>query len=163
MEKQDIAKFGIIASVFIAITVLGILYAINVDTEENVSNEQPVTSEVTERNDTENLETIDSINAVDGTYTATGEYQSPAGDEKIDVEITISDGRISDVDVNALADNPTSKIYQERFQEGISGVIVGKKINEVEIASRINGSSLTPAGFKEAFDEIIQQASQLDS
>lgn len=93
----------------------------------------------------------------DGTYSATSVYNSPAGSEAVGVTLTINSDTITSVSIAVLAKDTRSINYQNLFSEGISGAVVGKKLNEAQV-SKINGSSLTPGGFNNAIDQIIVQA-----
>ncbi|MFB2554308.1 FMN-binding protein [Herbiconiux liangxiaofengii] len=93
----------------------------------------------------------------DGTYEATGSYTSPNGQEEIDVSITLAGDVITAVTVTPEATNPNSVNYQTQFADGISEVVVGKKIDEIEV-SRVAGSSLTSGGFNEAVETIKSEA-----
>jgi hypothetical protein len=94
----------------------------------------------------------------DGEYSAKGNYISPNGKEEIDVSITLADDVITAVTVTPDATNPTAIQYQTQFADGISAVVVGKKIDEIDV-SRVAGSSLTSGGFNEAVDAIKADAS----
>jgi uncharacterized protein with FMN-binding domain len=93
----------------------------------------------------------------DGTYSATANYTSPAGSESIGVTLTVTGDIITAVSIDKLAENPRSQDYQTLFSEGISGAVVGKKLDEAQV-SKVNGSSLTPGGFNNAVDQINLQA-----
>ena len=89
----------------------------------------------------------------DGTYEATGGYTSPNGKEEIDVSITLAGDVITAVTVTPEATNPNSVNYQTQFADGISSVVVGKDIDEIDV-SRVAGSSLTSGGFNAAVETI---------
>jgi uncharacterized protein with FMN-binding domain len=93
----------------------------------------------------------------DGDYRATGWYGGQPS--SIGVSVTLADGVITDVEVETHATNPTSLDYQQRFAGGVAEVVVGKRIDEVEV-SRIAGSSTTPDGFNDAIDRIRERASR---
>ena len=93
----------------------------------------------------------------DGTYEATGTYTSPNGKEEIDVSLTLAGDVITAVTVTPEATNPNSVNYQNQFADGISEVVVGKDIDEIEV-SRVAGSSLTSGGFNEAVETIKSEA-----
>lgn len=93
----------------------------------------------------------------DGSYSATGSYLSPAGQEEIYVTLILDNGLISDADVEVRASNPTSKMMQTAFTQGFSGQVVGKNIDEVSLTV-VNGSSLTPKGFMDALSKIKAEA-----
>lgn len=89
----------------------------------------------------------------DGTYSADGSYRSPAGTETIGVTITLKGDVITKVTVVPKATDPKSDRFQDMFASGISEVVVGKKIDTLQV-SKISGSSLTSGGFNEAVTKI---------
>lgn len=93
----------------------------------------------------------------DGTYSATGNYGSPAGAETIGVTITLKSDVIADAVVEAHATNPRSKIMQADFVANYKPLVIGKKIDEVRL-TKVSGSSLTSTGFNEALAKIKAQA-----
>ncbi|WP_370545032.1 hypothetical protein [Herbiconiux sp. VKM Ac-1786] len=93
----------------------------------------------------------------DGTYEAKGSYTSPNGQEEIDVSLTLAGDVITAVTVTPEATNPNSVNYQTQFADGISEVVVGKDIDEIDV-SRVAGSSLTSGGFNEAVETIKSDA-----
>jgi uncharacterized protein with FMN-binding domain len=96
-----------------------------------------------------------------GTYTASGSYTSPGGRETIDVALTIANDTVTAVNVTPHPDNPTTSQYQNRFKNGVSGRIVGKKVDNAKISisdGNVNGSSLTLRGFNQALELIKSQA-----
>jgi hypothetical protein len=93
----------------------------------------------------------------DGTYTADGQYVSPAGEEHVGVTLTLADGVITDAQFEGKTQHPTSKIMQGKFSEGYNAVVVGKSIDELSLTV-VNGSSLTPKGFMDAVAKIKVEA-----
>jgi hypothetical protein len=93
----------------------------------------------------------------DGEYDAEGSYANPAGTSKVEVDLTLKDGLISDVEVTPEAENATSKQFQEQFASGIADVVVGKSIDAINV-SKVAGSSLTVGGFDKAIEEIKADA-----
>lgn len=91
----------------------------------------------------------------EGVYTATGEYGS--GPSSITVTVTLVDDVINAVRVTPHATNPTSLDFQRRFAAAIPAVVVGKRIDEVEVG-RLAGSSGTPDGFNAAIQRIKEEA-----
>jgi hypothetical protein len=92
-----------------------------------------------------------------GTYSTTGSYQTPGGQESILVKVTLADGVITDATVTQEGKTGEAQEYQSKFVSGYKSQVVGKKINEVNL-SRVAGSSLTPIGFNDAIDDIEKQA-----
>ena len=93
----------------------------------------------------------------DGTYTALGEYTSPAGPEHITVTLTLKDGVITEVSSTEESENPKSQYMQKQFAEGVSTAVTGKSIDSLDLAV-VNGSSLTPKGFMDALEKIKAEA-----
>jgi uncharacterized protein with FMN-binding domain len=98
-----------------------------------------------------------SAEYTDGTYTATGDYVSPAGPSQVTVEITLKDDAVADVNVTPLSTDPTAKGFQTKFADGIADVIVGRDIDTLAV-SRVGGSSLTSGGFNDALAQIKAEA-----
>jgi hypothetical protein len=92
-----------------------------------------------------------------GTYNATGSYQTPGGQESISVNVTLTDGIITDATVTQQGKTGEAQEYQSKFVSGYKSQVVGKKISEVNL-SRVAGSSLTPIGFNDAISDIEKQA-----
>lgn len=93
----------------------------------------------------------------DGTYTATGEYQSPGGGESVTVTVTLADNVVTAVDVTGSGSTPNAKRFQGEFIENISDVVVGKPIDSLNV-SKVAGSSLTSGGFTQALDQVKDDA-----
>jgi uncharacterized protein with FMN-binding domain len=93
----------------------------------------------------------------DGTYTADGTYQSPAGEGRITVKLTLASGAVTAITVDGHATDPTAKAYQGDFDRGIAGKVVGKKIDSLDITN-VSGSSLTSGGFDDALKAIESDA-----
>lgn len=94
----------------------------------------------------------------DGTYTAEGTYLPPRGNpETITVTLTLQDNLVQDVAVEGTPDEPESKHYQGQFVEGISAVVVGKSLDELNVGI-VSGSSLTSGGFNAALELIKAEA-----
>jgi FAD:protein FMN transferase len=91
----------------------------------------------------------------DGVYTATGQYGGLPS--SITVTVTLVDDVITAVSVTPHATNPASLEFQRRFAAAIPAVVVGKRIDEVNV-SRLAGSSGTPEGFNAAIQRIKEQA-----
>jgi uncharacterized protein with FMN-binding domain len=93
----------------------------------------------------------------DGDYSATGEYQSPAGTESVDVSVTLEGDIVTDVTVEPNADNANSVRYQTAFAGNVADVVVGKSIDDLAV-DKVAGSSLTSDGFNAAIEQIKDDA-----
>ncbi len=99
---------------------------------------------------------ITNLEIKDGTYEATGEYTSPAGPEVVPIKLTLKNGVIETIEFNQKATNPGTIKFQGMFKEGFKAQVIGKKITEVKL-DKVSGSSLTPKGFNDAIQKIINQ------
>lgn len=93
----------------------------------------------------------------DGTYTATGTYQSPGGQESVEITLTIADDKITDATGKSNASRPQSVEYQGQFLGNFAGLIVGKSVDQVSL-DKVAGSSLTSGGFEKALQTIKTDA-----
>lgn len=92
-----------------------------------------------------------------GSYSGSGSYPTPGGQESITVELTLSNNIVTDTNVTTSENSPQAASYQQQFKDNYRPFVVGKNINDITL-SRISGSSLTPQGFNEAVDAIKSQA-----
>jgi len=116
--------------------------------------EEAIDEEVLEEEEVAEVTTM----YADGSYSSSGSYQSPAGSESISVTLVVKDDKVSSLSVVSNAVHATSKTYQGKFISGINSLVVGKSIEELGSFSQVNGSSLTPNGFKQALNSIKSQA-----
>lgn len=93
----------------------------------------------------------------DGTYTVEGDYIVHVGQKHIGVTVTLKDGVITDSNVTNEADDPMSVRMQNMFIGGYKELVIGKKIEDVHL-TKVSGSSLTPSGFNDALQKIMDQA-----
>lgn len=91
---------------------------------------------------------------VDGIHSATGDYGSR--DPSIAVTVTLVNDVITGIQITPHATDPTSLDLQQRFADAIPAVVIGKRIDEVNI-NRLAVSSPTPDGFETAFTQIKEQ------
>jgi uncharacterized protein with FMN-binding domain len=92
-----------------------------------------------------------------GTYTATGSYGSPSGEEQIAVTVTIANDVITNSSVTPMAYGGTSLRYQNAFISGYKQYVIGQNIAGINL-TYVSGASLTPAGFNDALTQIKVQA-----
>lgn len=93
----------------------------------------------------------------DGSYSADGSYTSPNGTETVGVQLTLSGGTVSAVDITVHPSNPNTRKFQGEFKDGIAAQVVGRKLDEINV-SKVAGSSLTSGGFNQAVESIKAQA-----
>lgn len=93
----------------------------------------------------------------DGTYSATGNYQTPESTESISVTVTIAGDMITNTSASANAKNSESKAYLSDFIGGYKSKVVGKALASLQLGN-VSGASLTPTGFNNAIAQIRAQA-----
>lgn len=96
----------------------------------------------------------------DGRYSASEAY-GPIDDlveeDSIDVTLTLSEGRITDVDVVGHALTDTSKEHVQRFVDKIDQEVVGRSVEDAHVEA-LAGASKTSKAFNDAVDAIAEQA-----
>jgi len=148
MSPQNKSKIiGLVVVVLLAAGGIGVAIWLN-KTPANTSQVVDTNSETAKTS---------SASYRDGTYSATGEYISPNGDEKVGITVTLSGNKVNNVSIQTFGSNDQAKQYQNMFKDGISDVVVGKNVNDVSV-SRVAGSSLTSTGFNRALETIKQDA-----
>lgn len=95
----------------------------------------------------------------DGTYTKTGTYISPAGQEEVEISLTLENDTVTGATFTGKATNPGSVKNQAKFAAGFEAVVIGKSLDEIDLTV-VNGSSLTPKGFMDAVASIKDDARQ---
>lgn len=93
----------------------------------------------------------------DGTFTATGNYNTPEGPEKIGVTLTLKDGIITDASLTQEGMRHESVEFQAIFAGSYKQYVVGKSITDLKLG-KISRSSLTPIGFNAALATIKAEA-----
>ncbi len=93
----------------------------------------------------------------DGTYSATGSYVSPGGNETIGVSLTLANGVVTAVTITPHPVNAEDGNFQNMFASGISPLIVGKNVVDANVKV-VSGSSLTSRGFEQAVKKIEAEA-----
>ncbi|WP_309129010.1 FMN-binding protein [Microbacterium sp.] len=95
----------------------------------------------------------------DGEYTAEGSYQTPETVETISVTLTLNDDVVTEVAVTGEPQAPETERLQGQFIDGVADVVVGKKLDELQV-DRVAGSSLTSGGFNQAVEAIKTLAAE---
>ncbi len=168
-NKKLIASFIVILAV--VVVAVGVTFFTGKDPEStantSTTGDSTTATETTQSTDsTATPSTTDSSSSTssaykDGTYSATGSYATPEGQESIGVEVTIKDGVVTDTSLDQNGSNRETKEYQAKFASGYKSQVVGKALSEINL-SRVSGSSLTSNGFEKAL-EIIKNEAQAQS
>jgi uncharacterized protein with FMN-binding domain len=153
LKKKRRIQAGI-ALAAITLVIVGVVIATNPNKSDASSNNNTSTSTQTASN---NTTSSGDQTYKDGTYTATGSYFSPGGQEMVKVTLTLNNNTVTASDVISGANDPTADSYQTIFIGGYKKYVVGKKIDTIKL-SNVSGSSLTSQGFNDALKQIEQQA-----
>ncbi len=82
-------------------------------------------------------------------------YKNPGGEDEVGFSIRVDEnGFITEVTTEVLAKNPTSKMRQEAFAEGLPQVLRGKKLADLTNIDKVGGSSLTTAAFNVSLAQL---------
>ncbi len=162
MDTPKTPNKAIIGLIVVALLVAAATATIVISSNNAVSDTSTTTSDtpLTSSSTTPTVSTSASTPTAslkNGSYSATGSYQTPGGQEQISVQVTLSDGVITDASVTQQGKTGEAQEYQSKFVSGFKSQVVGKKIDEVSL-TRVAGSSLTPIGFNSAIDDIEKQA-----
>ncbi len=85
-------------------------------------------------------------------------YTNPSGSDEVGFKVTVdASGVVTDAMVDILAVNGISKTRQEKFAEGFSQALKGKKLSELTAIDKVGGSSLTTAAFNTALPQLKAQ------
>ena len=121
--------------------------------------EGEVSEETVAESDSDPNTPVAASTYADGTYENSSTYQVPSGnDEPIKVTVTLEGDIVTAVDAEFEGVVGTSRLRQARFKEAYQAEIVGKDIDELNLA-RVGGSSLTTEAFNKALEDIKNQAS----
>ncbi len=93
----------------------------------------------------------------DGTYSASGNYSVPRGNNSIQVSLTVKNGVVSSVKTSHNYNDRESGMYIDSFDSRIESAVVGKSLGDISL-SRVGGASLTTYGFEDALSTIANQA-----
>lgn len=93
----------------------------------------------------------------DGNYSIKATY-GPAGEDSIDVHLSVASDKVSDVQIVEHPFTPISRKHMDAFSNAITGKIVGKPLKDLHI-SVVAGASWTSDAFNKALDVARQEAS----
>ena len=82
----------------------------------------------------------------DGIYSATKTYAYHAGTDTIDISVGIKEGLVQNISVSPVGEvDPMSQKFITGVDAALPSLVVGKRIDEVNLPKQISGSSLTTA------------------
>ncbi|VVB57074.1 Uncharacterised protein [uncultured archaeon] len=93
----------------------------------------------------------------DGAYEKNVTYAYHSGEETADIQISVKDDVVTAASVKLVGSpNSVSQRIANNFNDALPGLVVGKKINELNLPHNVAGSSLTTAAFAGYVDELVQ-------
>lgn len=95
-----------------------------------------------------NQEMIEAFIA-DGNYEKNVTYDYHSGTEEVNIKITVKDNVITDASVEGINSHKTSAKYIAEFNAALPEMVIGKRIDELNLPKQVGGSSLTNAAFQE--------------
>ena len=105
----------------------------------------------------QNSPKTDTGNYKDGDYKIKATY-GPVAEDSIEVNLSVANGNVSDVQITSHPFTPISKGHMDAFSKAIPGKIVGKPLKDLHI-SVVAGASWTSDAFNKALDVARQDAS----
>ncbi len=101
-----------------------------------------------------NQTTINAILA-DGTYSKDVSYNYHSGQDTVEISLTVQNDVVTAVSVKGLNTDPMSTRIIGNFNAALPDLVVGKKINELNLPHNVAGSSLTNAAFQQYVGQLI--------
>ncbi|MDE1798554.1 MAG: hypothetical protein KGH63_04065 [Candidatus Micrarchaeota archaeon] len=92
----------------------------------------------------------------DGTYPAQVTYYSPGGSEVIDFSVTVQGGVITAASGTPAQADRMAMHYMGNFNSALPSLVVGQKIDQLQIPQNVAGSSLTTAAFAQYVTTLVQ-------
>lgn len=131
---------------------------------ENVPSVPPKADNITKIDNAETKTSVEKTKEVidkliaDGTYTDKLTYEYHSGNETVDVKITVEKDIVQEVSVSGASfSSPTSEKIIKSYGEALPKLVIGKKIDQLNLSKNVAGSSLTNAAFKQYVDKIIKE------
>ena len=93
-----------------------------------------------------------------GMYEKNLTYSYHSGNETIDVRVLLKDDVITQASIETVGNaHNVSRKFINGVNAALPDLVIGKKINELDIPKQISGSSLTTAAFKEYLDSLVRE------
>lgn len=159
MDQEPNNKKQLLTTLAVLIVIVVIVGGVILVSRSDKSDEMNSTSQQS-TSDTATDSTMDDASSgtyKDGSYTATGSYVSPGGQEDITITVTLEDGVVTGTSAKSGAREAEGREFQGQFIGGYKSQVVGKNIDDISL-SHVSGSSLTSQGFNDALEKIKDQA-----
>ena len=93
----------------------------------------------------------------DGDYTKDVSYRYHSGTETVTISVTIKDDVVTAATVTGNNPNRQSARYISAVNAALPSLVVGKRIDQINIPHQVSGSSLTSAAVKQYLNGLMQQ------
>ncbi len=91
----------------------------------------------------------------DGIYTQAQEYSSLGGKENFELTVEVKENIVQSVSLKSLQATPTAVTLQAKVGKELPALMVGKNIADIQLPSKISGSSLTPPAVQKALQALL--------
>ncbi|MBI5224713.1 hypothetical protein HY989_02490 [Candidatus Micrarchaeota archaeon] len=92
----------------------------------------------------------------DGTYVEDSTYDRPNGNETVTFSITVENDIVKAVSITTHNPAPISAKIIQGFSDALPELVIGKKINELNLPKNVGGSSLSNAAFQKYVAKLIE-------
>ncbi len=90
----------------------------------------------------------------DGNYEQNVTYAYHSGHETVDIKLSVQNNTITSVSVTGINPNPMSARIINSYNSALPDLVVGKKIDQINLPHNVAGSSLTNAAFKQYLSQL---------
>ncbi|HLD59951.1 MAG TPA: hypothetical protein VI912_03085, partial [Candidatus Bilamarchaeaceae archaeon] len=126
--------------------------------EENTTmkKEEDFKPEAENKTGMEKTEEAVNLAIADGTYTESVTYNYHSGSETVEMTVVVKNDIIEGINIvpGPNAHNVTQKIVAG-FTDALPDLVLGKKIDELDLPKNVGGSSLTTAAFKGYVERLV--------
>ena len=105
---------------------------------------------------------VDKINesiaaaVADGMYSELVTYAYHSGEETVNITIAVKDGVVTEATVSPSEDAAQMSVrIINNFNDALPELVVGKRIDQLDIPKNVAGSSLTTAAFKGYVQKLV--------
>ena len=134
------SKYGIVLGVIVVAVVL--VFALT----SNANNSGNPLQTGTNKTGNSSLSDLATVKVPNGVHEAQKQYAFHAGVNTVDISVGTQNDVIENISVNAVGNvDPMSARIIENFASALPDLVVGKKIEDVNLPRNVAGSSLTTA------------------
>lgn len=167
MQKEQIGVIGMALAICFVLLLFAISGCLGQSQEakENSPQSPPALSDKSistadSRNGVEKTQATISSIVPDGVYQKNITYAYHSGNTAVAFKIEVKDDVILSASAKAINADNVSEMIIGKFDKALPQLVVGKKINELNIPKNVAGSSLTTAAFKDYIKELTTTGSQ---